>query len=258
MNARRAGFTLLELVIVLSILSLVALLAAHSLHSAQDQHRYAAANRQLDALRAAIWPQADPVAPSGPVATVTIKPWTPDVPYLTSLRRARTPATRLKAYLKARADWSASPAFYLDCADHLYSVGDAPLARRVLSNLAELRIDDPALLRVFAWRLRQAGELDLAVVQLRRVARLRPEDPQSFRDLALVLAERGQANRTRADIEEAFALFRKVALTPWQRHPTVIAVFALEEHNALAAWVDAQEWPDGTKPAPPAPLPEPF
>lgn len=66
MNARRAGFTLLELVIVLSILSLVALLAAHSLHSAQDQHRYAAANRQLDALRAAIWPQADPVAPSGP------------------------------------------------------------------------------------------------------------------------------------------------------------------------------------------------
>ena len=198
------------------------------------------------------------VAPSGLVATVTLKPWSPDVPYLTSHRRARTPATRLKAYLKARADWSASPAFYLDCADHLYSVGDAPLARRVLSNLAELRIDDPALLRVFAWRLRQAGELDLAVVQLRRVARLRPEDPQSFRDLALVLAERGQANRTRADIEEAFALFRKVALTPWQRHPTVIAVFALEEHNALAAWVDAQEWPDGTKPAPAEPLPEPF
>lgn len=195
---------------------------------------------------------------TAPVARVTIKPWTPDVPYLDALRRARTPATRLKAYLKARADWSASPAFYLDCADHLYSVGDAPLARRVLSNLAELRIDDPALLRVFAWRLRQAGELDLAVVQLRRVARLRPEDPQSFRDLALVLAERGQANRSRADIEEAFALFRKVALTPWQRHPTVIAVFALEEHNALAAWVDAQEWPEGAKPAPADPLPEPF
>ena len=146
---------------------------------------------------------ADASAGSAPVARVTIKPWTPDVPYLAALRRARTPATRLKAYLKARADWSASPAFYLDCADHLYPVGDAPLARRVLSNLAELRIDDPALLRVFAWRLRQAGELDLALVQLRRVARLRPEDPQSFRDLALVLAERGQANHSRADIEEA-------------------------------------------------------
>ena len=201
---------------------------------------------------------ADASAGSAPVARVTIKPWTPDVPYLAALRRARTPATRLKAYLKARADWSASPAFYLDCADLLYTKGDTALARRVLSNLAELRIDDPALLRVFAWRLRQAGELDLAVVQLRRVARLRPEDPQSFRDLALVLAERGQANHSRADIEEAFALFRKVALTPWQRHPTVIAVFALEEHNALAAWVDAQQWPDGAKPAPAEPLPEPF
>ncbi|MBR6020862.1 MAG: DUF2135 domain-containing protein, partial [Kiritimatiellae bacterium] len=201
---------------------------------------------------------ADASAGSAPVARVTIKPWTPDVPYLAALRRARTPATRLKAYLKARADWSASPAFYLDCADHLYAVGDAPLARRVLSNLAELRIDDPALLRVFAWRLRQAGELDLAVVQLRRVARLRPEDPQSFRDLALVLAERGQANHSRADIEEAFSLFRKVALTPWKRHPVDIALFALEEHNALAAWVDAQPWPDGAKPAPAEPLPEPF
>ena len=197
-------------------------------------------------------------SPSAPVARVTIKPWTPDVPYLAALRRARTPATRLKAYLKARADWSASPAFYLDCADHLYTVGDTALARRVLSNLAELRIDDPALLRVFAWRLRQAGELDLALVQLRRVARLRPEDPQSFRDLALVLAERGQANHSRADIEEAYSLFRKVALTPWKRHPVDIALFALEEHNALAAWVDAQSWPDGAKPAPAEPLPEPF
>ena len=197
-------------------------------------------------------------APSAPVARVTIKPWSPDVPYLDALRRARTPATRLKAYLKARADWASSPAFYLDCADLLFSKNEPALARRVLSNLAELRIDDPALLRVFAWRLRQAGELDLAIVQLRRIVRLRPEDPQSFRDLALVLAERGQANRSRADIEEAFALFRKVALTPWQRHPTVIAIFALEEHNALAAWVDAQEWPDGAKPAPAEPLPEPF
>ncbi len=201
---------------------------------------------------------ADASAGSAPVARVTIKPWTPDVPYLAALRRARTPATRLKAYLKARADWASSPAFYLDCADLLFSKNEPALARRVLSNLAELRIDDPALLRVFAWRLRQAGELDLAIVQFRRIARLRPEDPQSFRDLALALAERGKAARSRADIEEAFALFRKVALTPWQRHPDVVAVFALEENNALAAWVDAQTWPDGAKPVPAEPLPEPF
>lgn len=195
---------------------------------------------------------------TGPVARVTIKPWSPDVPYLAALRRARTPAGRLKAYLAARADWSSSPAFYLDCADLLFSKGDDALARRVLSNLAELRIDDPALLRVFAWRLRQADLLDLAVVQFRRIARLRPEDPQSFRDLALALALRGQANRSRADLEEALSLFRKVALTPWQRHPDAIAVFALEEHNALAAWIDAQEWPDGARPVEHDPLPEPF
>ena len=57
---RRAGFTLLELIIVLSILSLVSLLAARSIHSAQDQRRRAAADRQLDAIRAAVWPESDP------------------------------------------------------------------------------------------------------------------------------------------------------------------------------------------------------
>lgn len=187
-------------------------------------------------------------ASAAPAPSVRIKEWSPDVPYLKPIRAAK-PSARYDAYLAQRAEWSQSPAFFLDCAEEFFRAGDRPLGLRVLSNLAELRIEDAALLRVFAWRLLQAADLDRAVVLLRRVARLRPEEPQSFRDLALALAERGQANRSKADLEEAAALFAKVAFSPWNRHSDSIPIFALEELNALADWIDRQDWKDGDKPA---------
>ena len=185
---------------------------------------------------------------SRPAAAIQIKEWSPDVPYLKFIR-AVAPVHRYTAYLAQRTEWSQSPAFFLDCADLMLKSGESTLGLRVLSNLAELKIEDAALLRVFAWRLRQAGELDRAIVLLRRVAKLRGEEPQSFRDLALALAERGQARRSTADINEAMDLFLKVALTPWTRHADSIPLFALEELNALVAWINRQDWKDGEKPA---------
>ena len=211
------------------------------------------------ALAAGVGPAAAGAAPaarkagSGPRSTrntIQIKAWSPDTPYLKALAKlGDASADNLyAAYLAQRSEWSSSPAFFLDCADAFLKAGHTAYGVRILTNLAELRLEDAALLRVLAWRLRQAGELDLAIVQLRRVAKLRPEEPQSFRDLALALAERGQANHAAADIAEAGELFRKVAFTPWNRHADSIPIFALEELNALAAWTKAQAWPDGTAP----------
>lgn len=186
-----------------------------------------------------------------PAASIQIKEWSPDVPYLKAIRKAKK-AKRYEAYLAARKEWSQSPAFFLDCADDFLKQGDKILGRRILSNLAELKIEDSALLRVYAWRLRQAGDLDRAILLLRRVAKLRAEEPQSFRDLALALADRGKASMDKADLAEAMDLFLKVALTPWNRHADTIPIFALEELNALAAWIDHQKWKDGEKPTIPA------
>ncbi len=185
---------------------------------------------------------------SRPAATIEIKEWSPDTPYLKAIRGAKA-EERYAAYLGQRKEWAQSPAFFLDCAAEFLKQGNQALGRRILSNLAELKIEDSALLRVFAWRLRQAGDLDRAIVQLRRVAKLRAEEPQSFRDLALALADRGQAARNKADLAEAMDLFLKVALTPWNRHGDSIPLFALEELNALAAWIGHQEWKDDEKPA---------
>ena len=186
-----------------------------------------------------------PMKSAGP--TIAIQAWNPDTPYLKTIRAAAT-NERYTAYLGVRKEWAQSPAFFLDCADEFFQQHDSAMGVRILSNLAELRIEDAALLRVLAWRLQQAGDLDRAIVNLRRIAKLRSEEPQSFRDLALALTARGQQNKNAADLTEAMELYLHVALTPWNRHSHSIGLFALEELNALIAWVNRQKWPENGQP----------
>ncbi len=166
-------------------------------------------------------------------SSIAITEWNPETPYLQAMRAAG-PQKAYAAYLKARSDYANNPAFLLDCADFLLKGGERPLGLRVLSNLAELRIEDPALLRVYAWRLQQAGELDTAIRVLRGVLRLRPEEPQSYRDLALALSLRGEGARSIPDLEEAMDLLTQVVMKTWDRFPQ-IEVIALMEVNRLLA-----------------------
>ena len=195
--------------------------------------------------------QAQKRASGATASAISVKAWSPDTPYLAAIAAAaktgepdKRDAARA-AYIAQRAEWAGSPAFFLDCAGWFFDNGDAEFAVRVLSNLAEMRIEDPALLRVMAWRLRQAGAYRQAAVALRRVCRLRPEEGQSWRDLALTLDAAARAaddiGEARTLAREALALYRKTALTPWLRHADDLAVFAVEEHNALLAWARAAD-----------------
>jgi Ca-activated chloride channel homolog len=176
--------------------------------------------------------KAESSATESVAAGITIKAWSPDTPYLKAIK-AVPAAQAYAAYLRERASYAASPSFYLDCAGAILPV-DKALGLRVLSNLAELKIDDAALLRVFAWRLGEAGELDRAVETLERVRALRPEDPQSHRDLALVLADRMDRDRRPADGLRAARLLYDVVVGEWQRFEEV-EVVALMELNRLVA-----------------------
>lgn len=216
-------------------------------------------------------------------ASVQVQAWMPDAPYLKALDEAfenaqhndatatqddptaarataaardatATTATR-DAYFQQRDQHRNAPSFFIDCAGWFMAHDDAAFGLQVLSNLAELRIEDAALLRVFAWRMREAGELDRALVALRRVLKLRPEDSQSHRDIALVLDElarkaydAGNKDLAKERAEEAGTFYREIALTPWQRRALSIATFAVEEYNVLRAWVDAQKWENASAP----------
>src|SRR4029453_19229433 len=81
-----------------------------------------------------------------------------------------------------------STAFFLDAADMFFERGQPDLGVRVLSNLAEMDLENRHVLRILGLRLMQAERAKLALPVFRRVMELAPEEPQSFRDLGLAYA----------------------------------------------------------------------
>jgi len=165
-------------------------------------------------------------APKGS-STITLRRWEAKAGYLDRLHRAEATA-RYSVYLEERSDHLNQPGFFLDVADFFFEAKDPEIALRILSNLAELQLDDPALLRVLAHRLVQAGRPDLARPLFERVLTLRPDEPQSRRDLALVCAALSQYQR-------AVDLLWEVVDQPWDARFPEIEVIALGELNAIVA-----------------------
>lgn len=170
----------------------------------------------------------DTKAPSGSAqekeASIQLAPWQPDAPYIRVLQAA-APGKAFAAYLdQARRHYN-QPGFFLDCADLFAQRQENQLALQILSNLAEFRLDDPALLRILAHRLEQIGQLTLSRVLFERVKSLRPEDPQSWRDLALVEGRLGHLKR-------ALELLAHVIERRWNRFDG-IQLIALTEFNQL-------------------------
>ncbi|MDF9828624.1 Ca-activated chloride channel family protein [Ereboglobus sp. PH5-10] len=163
-----------------------------------------------------------------PVASIALQRWSPSASYLDRLRRAPE-AERFSIYLEERADHAREPGFYLDVAGYFFDEAKhAPTALQILSNLAELGLEDAALLRVLGHRLTQAGRPDLALPVFERVLKIRGEEPQSRRDLALVCAKLEQYQR-------AVDLLWEVVSRKWDGRFPEIEMIALGELNAIIA-----------------------
>jgi Ca-activated chloride channel family protein len=155
---------------------------------------------------------------------ITIKAWDPDTPYLNALKKV-SKTEIYQVYLSFKKEYGGSPAFYLDCGDYFYKQDLPALGLRIWSNIAELELENAALLRILAHRLAQEKELELSALLFKTVLKLRPEEPQSYRDLALVLGEKGEYG-------EAIDLLYQVVLGEWDRFEE-IELIALMELNAL-------------------------
>ena len=196
-------------------------------------------------------------AGSGAAPTVTLKAWDPKTPYIDALKAVSKGGAdeAYKVYLREREKYADSPAFYLDCASWFYKAGITNMADRILSNLAEFKLEDAALWRSMGWRAREAGSYDLAVLAFRKVLKMRGEEAQSRRDLALVLMEYGKETKNRDMLEEAMKLFADAAFKTSARrsgrrgNDFQVSVIALEELNGLISWVNDVKWPDGKKPS---------
>ncbi|MFT5130603.1 MAG: Ca-activated chloride channel family protein [Rhodothermales bacterium] len=166
---------------------------------------------------------------------VVMTPWDPKTPYLAALKKA-SKAETYSRYLTLREAYADSPAFFLDCAGFFRDSKQDAVALQVLSNIAELELENPQLLRVLAHRLQQTNELSLAIRVFAQVLEMRPEEPQSYRDLALALIARAEnaasEDQTKVDYARAIALLTEVVMRHWERFEE-IEIIALVELNRI-------------------------
>ena len=163
----------------------------------------------------------------GASATIQLKKWTPDAPYAERLRQADA-KDLYRVYLDERPNYTQSTAFFLDVADIFFERGEPVLALRVLSNLAEMNLENRHILRILGYRLMQAKQPQLAIPVFEQVLELAPNEPQSWRDLGLAQAE---AKLTQQAVNNLYEVVRR----PWHNRFPDIELVALAELNAIVA-----------------------
>ena len=160
-------------------------------------------------------------------ATIQLKKWEPDAPYATRMRNAAAENV-YRVYLDERAGYLNSTAFFLDAADILFDRQQPELAVRVLSNLAEMDLENRHILRVLGYRLLQMRLPKLAVPVFKKVLELSPEEPQSYRDLGLAFAADRQ-------YQKAVDALYEVVVKPWHGRFPDVEIITLAELNAIVA-----------------------
>lgn len=162
-------------------------------------------------------------------ASIRLKKWEPDSPYAKRLRQAAL-EQMYGIYLDERPAYTSSTAFFLDAADIFIERGQLELGLRILSNLAEMNLENRHILRILAYRLLQTKQPKLALPILRRVLELSQNEPQSWRDLGLAYAEDKQYQKAADNLWE-------VVSRSWDRRFPDIELIALNELNAIIATV---------------------
>jgi hypothetical protein len=117
--------------------------------------------------------------------------WNPDRIYLKALSNASADK-RYSLYLELRADQINNPNFYFDVANYFYDNGDKEKALLVLSNIADLGLENHQLYKSLTYVLRQWGTFEDALFTANQVAKWREQEPQAHRDLALALEDNKQ------------------------------------------------------------------
>lgn len=119
------------------------------------------------------------------------KIWNPDRLYLKAL--AKTPKEKqYDLYFELRNTQERNPSFYFDVAHFFYNQGDVKKALLILSNIADLGLENHQLYKTLTYTLRQWKDYNDAVFTAKQVVKWRGHEPQSFRDYALALEDAGK------------------------------------------------------------------
>ena len=156
---------------------------------------------------------------------IALNEYNPDTPYLKVMEYA-DPAKAVETYYKLKKEYGQTPSFYVDVADYFFKKGDTEQAILVVSNLAELSLEDAQLLRVLTYKLSAYKAYPEAVAINRKVVAIREEEPQSYRDLGLALAQAGE-------YQQAIETLYKVVENPWDQRFREVQLIAMNEINSI-------------------------
>ena len=172
-------------------------------------------------------PAAESLGYNPPQARIVLNAYDPDTPYLKVLEYT-DPTKAVETYHKLKKEYGQTPSFYVDVADYFFKRGDLAQAVLVVSNLAELSLEDAQLLRVLGYKLSSYKAYKEAIEVFRKVVTIREEEPQSYRDLGLALAEDKQ-------YQEAVETLYKVVKNAWDDRFGDVQLVTMNDINSLVA-----------------------
>ncbi|HLP56257.1 MAG TPA: VIT domain-containing protein [Fluviicola sp.] len=115
---------------------------------------------------------------------IKLADWDPNTPYIQQLKAVEK-TQWYATYLGLKEAYANQPGFYVDVADFFIKNKDSKTALRILSNIAEMELENPQMLRILGHRLEQLSYYKLAISVFEEVKKLKEEEPQSYRDLGL-------------------------------------------------------------------------
>jgi hypothetical protein len=121
----------------------------------------------------------------------TVTQWNPDRVYLKAIAAAPEDK-KYVLYLDLREGQESNPSFYFDVAHYFNDHGDKATALLVLSNIADLGLENHQLYKSLTYVLRQWEAYDDALYTAQQVAIWRAQEPQAHRDLGLTLEDNKQ------------------------------------------------------------------
>ncbi len=159
--------------------------------------------------------------------SIQLQAWSPDQEYLSILKRTTT-AQMYDKYLELKKDYSSSPSFYMEVSDYFAEEELYSESIRILSNLAELKLENTDILRALANKLMEHKHYALAVPVFEKLVALKPEIPQFYRDLGMAYSLAGQK-------QKAVDTLYSVAYKKWDSRFAEVQQIALNDMNAIIA-----------------------
>ena len=111
------------------------------------------------------------------------------------------------------------PSYFVDISTLFYKKGEHEQALRILSNLAELELENHQILRILGYRLLDIKEYSLAIKVFKEIEKIRGEEPQTYRDLGLAYGQKG-------DYQKAIESLYNVITKGWDGRFTIFEQIA--------------------------------